>query len=268
MFDEYKIFLVLWSPGGSYDPRTGIIKIRADEQGNPTSVRKNKHETIVHEIVHIGIEELIVQKYKLKHWEKEYLVDTICKKYLGSLMPEYMSQRIVKKMDKYVTKETIKNNLPSAIEKYISSSRKPTITLYHGSPWDAKVLEPHAPRGSNEFERMKAVFFTDTHEVASIYALARDKERKRRGWTVFKGKLYTLEGFEFNDVGYVYVYTTDDYVTHPFAPVQYAVPHKVKPEKKITVYPKDIQHLHVILTKEEMRKLHEKIKQYIKELQK
>ena len=120
MFDEYKIMLVLWSLGGSYDPKSGTITTRADEKGNLTSVRKNKHETIVHEIVHMGIEKNIVQKYNLKHWEKEYLVDIICNKYLGSLMPEYGVQKIdMKRMNKYITKENIEKDLPKAIERYI-----------------------------------------------------------------------------------------------------------------------------------------------------
>ena len=149
-----------------------------------------------------------------------------------------------------------------------SGDNKPKITLYHGSPYDVEVLETRSPRGHNEFQRMNAVFFTDDIDQAKIYALARDKERTRRGWAVFKGKLYTLDDFQFNDIGYVYQYTTDDYLTDPSSPQQFAIPHNVTPDKKITVYPEDIKHSHIVLTMEEMKKLSEEMKKYIDNLTK
>ena len=42
--------------------------------------------TIIHEIVHIGIEEPIVRKYNLDQWQKERVVDLICKLYLKDII--------------------------------------------------------------------------------------------------------------------------------------------------------------------------------------
>lgn len=136
------------------------------------------------------------------------------------------------------------------------------MTFYHGTPYDLKVLEPRVPRGGTDFQRQNAVFFTSDLDQAKIYALARDKERKRRGWAVYKGKLYTLEKFEFNKKGYVYVYTTDDYVVDENQPDQFAVLHKVKPDKKLTVYPDEIKHLHKVLDRNGWAELIVKIREF------
>ncbi|MBF0299894.1 MAG: hypothetical protein HQK51_14305 [Oligoflexia bacterium] len=125
IFDVYNLILVLWSPGGSYHTGTGAILRRVDEEGRPdTTFRQDFNDGIVHEIIHIGIEEVIVRKYKLEHWEKEFLVDTICKLYLGNLMPQYHTQsqgKNYERMNEFVTYNTIQKNLPEAIQKYFEN---------------------------------------------------------------------------------------------------------------------------------------------------
>jgi len=116
--DVYQILLTLYGPGGRYNPEKGIVIIlsAAKRMG-----RKNRAHTIVHEIVHIGIEQNIVQKYHLAHWEKEHLVDLICTLYLHDLMPDYdMQPKGDKRLDPFVCAADIINNLPLAIEKFIA----------------------------------------------------------------------------------------------------------------------------------------------------
>jgi hypothetical protein len=65
----------LYGLGGRYNLSTATVTLLTTE-----FLKKPASETILHEIVHIGIEETIVNKYRLSHWEKERLVDLICMK--------------------------------------------------------------------------------------------------------------------------------------------------------------------------------------------
>lgn len=53
--------------------------------------------SIFHKAIHIGIEKLIIQKYKLNQMEKERIVDLICKNYIGE---EYRMQSLNDKINK------------------------------------------------------------------------------------------------------------------------------------------------------------------------
>lgn len=117
---HYNIILELYGPGGSYNPNCGNIVINVTTQGFPIA-QQPLCEIIIHEMVHIGIEDIIVQKFQLTHWEKEALVDTICSLYFNDLLPHYWIQpRGDKKIKEYVTYENICNDLPGAIKQYIS----------------------------------------------------------------------------------------------------------------------------------------------------
>jgi hypothetical protein len=124
LFDKYKIILNIWGTGGAYDYESGIIMTRVDENGIPNASEDPFNYTIVHEIVHMGIEEIIVKKYDLRYWEKEILVDMIAKIYLGDLMPKYNIQGRNKIMEKFVNYKSIVINLPKAIEKYKQTTQK------------------------------------------------------------------------------------------------------------------------------------------------
>jgi len=119
---KYDIILTLYGPGGNYnwegDIGRVVIKVKFQDQ---LRSKASFTKTIVHEIVHIGIEEDIVRKYNLNHWEKERLVDLICSLYLKDLLPYYKNQeKADKKIDKFVNKEAILYDLPSAIEAFIA----------------------------------------------------------------------------------------------------------------------------------------------------
>lgn len=102
------------------------------------------------------------------------------------------------------------------------------MRLYHGSPFKLDKLVPNKPRGIDEFTNLKAVFFTRKKKEAMLYSILRDKERKRRGWAIFENKAYILDKhrdtFTFNNVGYVYVVNSTDYVKDKN---QYAITHEV-----------------------------------------
>ncbi len=66
--EEYMVRLVEYGVGGSYGlPNTVILNI-----ANLWGIGPIK--TIIHEIIHLSIEELIIA-YKIEHWQKERIVD-------------------------------------------------------------------------------------------------------------------------------------------------------------------------------------------------
>jgi len=69
ILENYLIVLTPYGPGGSYDLRgTIVVKINS---------RRSFLERIIHEAVHIGVEDEVLRK-KLNHSEKEKLVESIC----------------------------------------------------------------------------------------------------------------------------------------------------------------------------------------------
>ena len=69
----YKVKLTKYGVSGSYNlPNKIVLNVR--EKGTKDLIR-----TIIHEIIHLAIEDLII-KFKVSHWQKERLVDLICGK--------------------------------------------------------------------------------------------------------------------------------------------------------------------------------------------
>jgi hypothetical protein len=86
LLKEYVISPIITSPGGSYSFHKPNIITKVLPNGKLIY----KSQNLIHEIVHIGVERLI-QKYKLSHPIKEYIVDSICKKYLK--LKNYISNK-------------------------------------------------------------------------------------------------------------------------------------------------------------------------------
>lgn len=133
LMPKYSILLTLYGVGGNYEPHTGLIHALTNPEGKFSFLGASP--TVIHEIVHIGVEENIVQKYKLTHWEKEYVVDSICALYLKDLLPNYRYQkdctwsksdsteqepeRFPKNLNHFIDEKAILNNLPLAISNFI-----------------------------------------------------------------------------------------------------------------------------------------------------
>jgi hypothetical protein len=131
LYDLYIIFPELWSSGGSYwyddENKRGIIKLKTNDKGVPMynkNLVKDTIETIYHEIVHIGIEENIVQKLHLSHSDKECIVDLICSVYFHDLLPYYYVQR------EYINQNLIANISYNDIEKDLPIKIKSLIYQY------------------------------------------------------------------------------------------------------------------------------------------
>lgn len=120
IFPRYEIILFKYGPGGGYNPSLGHIEVNITDNNFPSSYRALS-ERIIHEAVHMGIESIIVQKFRLTQWEKEGLVDLICSLYLGDLLPDYYMQEFDDtKILKFITADDIYNDLPGAIERYVA----------------------------------------------------------------------------------------------------------------------------------------------------
>lgn len=117
---EYEVVLTKYGPGGKYE-LTGQISMMTRADG--TFKRDMPYMTPVHEIVHIGIENGIVKKHGLTHWEKERLVDTICATHFTEELQGYKMQNIAGKEDAqniaaYLSKKGGIDNLRDTIQQY------------------------------------------------------------------------------------------------------------------------------------------------------
>ena len=158
-----------------------------------------------------------------------------------------------------------------AIIKVIKSIDIPTKNLYHGSPYLLKKLIPMLPRGTDDFNSQTAVYLSSNKIEAKLYSLARDKERKNKGWGIKNGYLYLrkerwLEKFmepdkplyRLNDVGYLYIINMNkvpDYEINPNNMNEYIIKRIVKPDSIEKVYYNDVKNRIKYVSKEEMDKI-------------
>jgi len=147
----------------------------------------------------------------------------------------------------------------------------PTKKLYHGSPYLLKELVPMLPRGTDDFNSQTAVYLSTNKIEAKLYSLARDKERKNKGWGIKKGYLYLrkerwLEKFmesdkplyRLNDIGYLYIIKLNkvpDYEINPNNVNEYIIKRIVKPDSIEKVYYKNVKNRIKYVSKEEMDKI-------------
>lgn len=118
IFPKYSVLLTRYGPGGSYNPNKGSVIMMTNING--TFKKFHPEETVIHEIIHIGIEENIVSHFSLDHWEKEAVVDLICILNFKDILPNYQVQsQGNKKINDYITSISI-NQLPKAVKKYVT----------------------------------------------------------------------------------------------------------------------------------------------------
>lgn len=115
LFETYIVFLTAYGLAGGYDFKEGIIIQRVNDK---EMLYEPPYYNIIHQIIHIGIEESIVQKFNLTHNEKEALVDAICINYFDDIWANGKLQNIGdKNVFNLITKDNIMN-LPQIIKKY------------------------------------------------------------------------------------------------------------------------------------------------------
>ncbi|MEM1322723.1 MAG: hypothetical protein AAGG75_20830 [Bacteroidota bacterium] len=120
LFDNYKVLFTLYGTGGSYDPDSGTVTLFTTTEGQ---FMKYSHpaNTIVHEIVHMGIEHSIVQKYQLPHGLKERIVDTIVSILFKEYLPDYKIQNMGDTaIDQLLRDKEDLSTLDSIIQEYMT----------------------------------------------------------------------------------------------------------------------------------------------------
>ena len=118
-FESYQLNLTLYGPGGSYNPDEGSILIYTTSNGQFKNY-KNPANTIIHEVVHIGIEESIISEYNVPHALKERIVDTFVTLNFGQYLPEYKIQDMGDlRLDSFVKKPSDLNNLDETVEQIL-----------------------------------------------------------------------------------------------------------------------------------------------------
>ncbi|MEL6132505.1 MAG: hypothetical protein AAFR59_03980, partial [Bacteroidota bacterium] len=104
--------------GGSYDPDKGVVTLWTDTSGVFMKYEEPAY-TIIHEIVHMGIEYSIVQKYDLSHELKERIVDTFVYLMFKENLPEYTIQDMGNtQIDRYLGKPEDIGSLDAIAAKF------------------------------------------------------------------------------------------------------------------------------------------------------
>lgn len=120
IFESYNIVFTLYGTGGSYNPENGTVTLLTTKEGDFVNY-KNPANTIIHEIVHLGIEESIVQKNKLPHGLKERIVDTIVFLMFKKQLPNFQIQKMGDiKFDDYLKQKEDLKKLNSNLAKYLN----------------------------------------------------------------------------------------------------------------------------------------------------
>ena len=118
-FDTYMVRMTLYGSGGSYNPDDGTIIIFTTPDGQFKQY-ENPANTIMHEIVHIGIEASIIGKYNIPHPLKERIVDLYVKKHFGKALPQYRIQPMGdSRIDAYLEDIEDFKSLDQVVERFL-----------------------------------------------------------------------------------------------------------------------------------------------------
>lgn len=118
IYPKYEVVLTKYGTGAIYDPEDGIIVARGNSEDTSGD---NLAESVIHEMVHLGIEENIVRRFNLTHWEKEELVDQICAVGLKEIIPDYILQDCGDGVGDLQLDSKSLLDLPVVIKRYIQN---------------------------------------------------------------------------------------------------------------------------------------------------
>lgn len=132
LFDKCAIMPVLYGRGADYDWNVGHIHISMTKDGEIPFCKPGDDgaviETIFHEFVHIGIEDIIVRRFGLTHEQKERVVENLCSFFIKDYRFEKVGER-GKGVDSFMSRERIIHDLPAAIEEFSSSQNQKNSPL-------------------------------------------------------------------------------------------------------------------------------------------
>ncbi len=122
-FPLYEVKLSLYGPGGSYNPQNGSLLLFATKKGDFKRYT-NPAYTIIHEIVHMGIEASLIQEYNVPHTLKERIVDNFVLLYFGDRLPGYKKQEMGwENPDRYLKSKDDLEKLPEIIQQILAEEK-------------------------------------------------------------------------------------------------------------------------------------------------
>jgi hypothetical protein len=120
IFPVYSVLLTLYGVGGSYDDSKGQIIMRITKEASFQQGWYPQH-TIIHEMVHIGIEDNIIQPNSIEQRVKERIVDKFVNYHFVSLLPDYRMQSMGDiSIDPYLNGQEAWDNLPARVKEFKS----------------------------------------------------------------------------------------------------------------------------------------------------
>lgn len=99
--------------GRTYNTEPGFEKITIGT--SDMSSAKLILEVIIHEFIHVMINNEIILKYNVPHHVKEHIVDFIGWEYFGVTKQMCYPEREF--VEKYITRDTVENDLPGTVQK-------------------------------------------------------------------------------------------------------------------------------------------------------
>lgn len=122
-FPKYEVVLTLYGPGGSYDSDLGKAVLFTTPEGGFKNYI-NPANTILHEMIHMGIEDSIIQQYQVPHGAKEGIVDQMVLVLFSEFLPDYKLQSIgATKLVELLKTEADLLNLESIVADYMTASK-------------------------------------------------------------------------------------------------------------------------------------------------
>lgn len=121
VYESYPVVLTLYGSGGSYDPDNGRIIVFTTSDGR-FKTSDNAAHVVIHEVVHIGLEQSIIQVLKVPHVLKERIVDRFVLAYFRKWIPSYRVQEMGEdRIDPFLQKKKDAKVLKSKVKQVLDS---------------------------------------------------------------------------------------------------------------------------------------------------
>jgi len=120
LYENYPVVLTLYGSGGSYDPDNGRIIVFTTPDGQ-FKTSDNAAHVVIHEVVHIGLEQSIIQDLKVPHTFKERIVDRFVLAYFRKWIPAYQVQEMGEnRIDPYLQRKKDAKTLKAQVQQILA----------------------------------------------------------------------------------------------------------------------------------------------------
>ena len=124
--NRYRIYMTQYGPGGSYNSNAGAMYIKVDRNNRWGRGHGAPMTVLLHEAVHIGIENNIIQRNNIPQWTKERIVDSFMLRQFGTrVLPGYSLQRTPPEypIDSIFQNSDVLDKLPDYVSEFMRQNR-------------------------------------------------------------------------------------------------------------------------------------------------